>query len=264
VSVQTATRIPGRSAARLPDREVTVDGSRMLTREWRGPGVDAPTVVLVHGLVVAGDFVVPTAARLGDRYRVLAPDLPGYGRSTAAGDEVSVVGLGAALGSWADAVGLTSAVFVGNSFGTQVVTELALRRPRLAERLVLAAPTMDPTARSLPETLRRWQRESQTQSRALKRLLVRQYARAGIRRSARTVAAALRDRPEDRLPHLAAPSLVLRGTADPIVTAGWAQEVARLLPHGRLQVLPDVPHAMAFDAPDALPEAVRRFLEEDR
>jgi 2-hydroxy-6-oxonona-2,4-dienedioate hydrolase len=234
------------------------------TREWRAPDAGARTVVLVHGLVVAGDFATPTAERLAKRFRVLTLDLPGYGHSRSGTDAVSVSGLGAALVRWAEALGLTSAVWVGNSFGCQVVTEVALRRPALVERLVLAGPTMDPTARALPTTLRRWQQESTTQSLALKRLMVGQYASAGVRRSVRTLDAALRDRPEDRLPHLPMPALVLRGTDDPIITPGWAAEVARLLPQGDLRVLPDVPHAMAFDAPDALAEATRAFLEEDR
>jgi 2-hydroxy-6-oxonona-2,4-dienedioate hydrolase len=258
---QTAS---SRSGTQYRERDVQVGQDRLLTREWHRPGQAQPAVVLVHGLVVAGELVTPTAARLAQRFRVLAPDLPGYGRSRSGGGEVSVPALGTAMLRWADSLGLRSASWVGNSFGTQVVTEVALRRPALVERLVLAAPTMDPTARTLPATLRRWQQEAKTQSGALKRLLAREYARAGVRRSLRTVDAALRDRPEDRLPYLTAPTLVLRGTADPLVSQAWAHEVARLLPRGRLRVLRDAPHAMAFDAPDALVEAAHPFLEEIR
>lgn len=93
------------------------------------------------------------------------------------------------------------------------------------------------------------------------RTLVADYARAGVRRAAATVRAALRDRIENRLPHLPAPTLVLRGTADPITTPAWALEVTHLLPHGRLVTVPHAPHAMSFDAPEALVDVARPFLE---
>src|SRR5262245_59393936 len=50
----------------------------LATRRWE---TGAPTVVLVHGLVVSCWYMAPTARRLAPRFRVLAPDLPGFGRS---------------------------------------------------------------------------------------------------------------------------------------------------------------------------------------
>lgn len=248
------------TAVRYEQQHVRVGGRRLLTRSWDRPGVDQPVLVLVHGLVVSGSYLVPTAEALADRFRVLVPDQPGYGRSEGGHEPVSVPRLGAALVEWAAAVRVPAASWLANSFGCQVLTEAALRRPDLVERMVLVAPTVDPTARTVPRLLRRWQQESRTQSPALKRLLVREYAHAGVRRAVCTVDAALRDRIEDRLPHLSAPTLVLRGTADPITTPAWADEVARRLPQGRLVAVPDAPHAMNFDAPEALVRAAGTWL----
>jgi predicted TIM-barrel fold metal-dependent hydrolase len=44
-------------------------------------GGTGPPIVLVHGLAVSSLYFVPLARRLTRRYAVLAPDLPGYGRS---------------------------------------------------------------------------------------------------------------------------------------------------------------------------------------
>jgi 2-hydroxy-6-oxonona-2,4-dienedioate hydrolase len=254
-----ATRpVPGSRLAAARQRSSQRAG--LHTREWEPPGRAAGTLVLVHGLVVAGRFWEPTAERLADRWRVLVPDLPGYGRSS--GDRpVTVADLGAALAAWAEARNLPRCAWLAGSFGCQVLTELALRRPGLVDRMVLVAPTLDPTARTLPAVLRRWQRESSTQSFRLQRLLVRDYARAGVRCAVATVRAALDDRVEDRLPHLDVPTLVVRGTADPLTPQGWAEEVTRLLPRAQLAVVPDAPHALPFDAPDALADVVRPFLE---
>jgi 2-hydroxy-6-oxonona-2,4-dienedioate hydrolase len=233
----------------------------VFTRTWGREGGGGPVLVMVHGLVVAGSMLAPSAERLAGSVRVLAPDLPGYGRSRESAGAVSVPSLASDLLEWAAGAQVRRALWLGVSFGCQVLTEVALRRPDLVERMVLVAPTVDPTARTVPRILRRWQQESSTQSTALKRLLLADYARAGARRAAGTVRAALRDRPEQRLPHLTAPTLVVRGTADPITTAAWAQEVTRLLPRGRLVTVPEAPHAMTFDAPDALADAVRPFLD---
>lgn len=45
-----------------------------------GPPSGAP-VVLVHGFVLAGDYMMPAAERLASLTRVYVPDLPGYGLS---------------------------------------------------------------------------------------------------------------------------------------------------------------------------------------
>jgi pimeloyl-ACP methyl ester carboxylesterase len=75
---------------------------------------------------------------------------------------------------------------------------------------------------------------------------------------------ALRDRIEDKLPHLDVPTLVVRGARDPIAPQRWVEEAARLLPQGRLVVVPGAAHTMNFTSPDALARVVRPFVEQDR
>ena len=43
---------------------------------------DAPRIVLVHGIGVSGRYLMPTATRLAQIFRVYVPDLPGFGLST--------------------------------------------------------------------------------------------------------------------------------------------------------------------------------------
>jgi pimeloyl-ACP methyl ester carboxylesterase len=42
---------------------------------------ELPIVLLIHGLVVASTYMVPTAEQIAPFCRVYAPDLPGYGES---------------------------------------------------------------------------------------------------------------------------------------------------------------------------------------
>lgn len=86
------------------------------------------------------------------------------------------------------------------------------------------------------------------------------YARAGLTRVIRTIKIALNDRIEDKLPHIGAPTLVVRGEDDVLVSQRWAEDVCRLLPHGELAVVPGTAHTMNYTSPDVFVSAIRPFL----
>jgi pimeloyl-ACP methyl ester carboxylesterase len=60
-------------------RTVSIDGLPIFYRE-AGP-VDAPVLLLLHGLPSSSRMYEPLLARLSDRYRLIAPDYPGFGHS---------------------------------------------------------------------------------------------------------------------------------------------------------------------------------------
>lgn len=243
------------------ERWTLVGGRRVYSLAWPADREGARAVVLLHGFVVSGAYFVPTAERLAGPYRVYAPDLPGFGRSEDPPGVLTVEGLASSLATWIAEEGLEGAALVANSFGCQVAVELVTQEPGLVWRLVLGSPTVDPAARSVVGQLRRLRREARTHSSALRRLLVRDYAAAGMRRILGTFRYALADRIEDKLPSVVVPTLVVRGTTDPMVPQAWAEEVTRRLPDGWLVVVPDAPHAMNFEAPDEFASIVRAFLD---
>jgi pimeloyl-ACP methyl ester carboxylesterase len=55
--------------------------SRLRTHVLRSGPRDAPALVLVHGNVSSARFFAETMAVLGERWRCVAPDLRGFGRS---------------------------------------------------------------------------------------------------------------------------------------------------------------------------------------
>ena len=68
-------------------RTVTVDGLSLFYREAGPP--DAPSVLLLHGFPSSSRMWQPLIDRLADRYRLVAPDYPGFGHSDApAADEL--------------------------------------------------------------------------------------------------------------------------------------------------------------------------------
>ena len=111
---------------------------------------DGKPVVLLHG---SGAGVSAWAnwrnliPKLSDRYRVLAPDLAGFGYTEIPASfeyrfmETWIEQLEALL----DALGVESAHWVGNSFGGALTLWMAALRPDLCDRLVLMGPGGWPT-----------------------------------------------------------------------------------------------------------------------
>ncbi len=86
------------------------------------------------------------------------------------------------------------------------------------------------------------------------------YRDAGGRRVVSAFAESLRDRIEDKLPHVAVPALVVRGAQDRMVSQQWAEEVTRLLPAGRLAVMEQSGHMVPYRQAHALAGLVSDFL----
>ena len=224
-------------------------------------GDGAATVVLAHGAAVSSRHMEPTAEALAPRFRVLVPDYPGHGRSQDPPRVLDAPGLADFLAEWLGVVGLERVHLLGNSFGCQVIAELGARRPEFVDRLVLQGPTVDPQAHGIRQ-LGRWlvnfAREGMTQPQHT----FAQWAQAGPRVFARTLKFMDDHRIERTLPRVRAPTLVVRGSRDPIIPQRWAEEATRLLPDGRLAVIPGETHTIVLSAPEKLAEVVFPFLEE--
>jgi pimeloyl-ACP methyl ester carboxylesterase len=240
----------------------TVDGMALHSRVSAGPAhPDAPPVVLVHGLAVSSRYMVPTARLLARDYQVYAPDLPGFGLSAKPRPALRLEALADVLARWMDVLGLKQAAFLGNSFGCQIIVSFALRHPERITAAVLQGPSVDRYRRTV------WQQalgllldirfEHPTQP----LVLLRDYLRTGLRRLVQTARYALQDRVEDKLPFVGVPALVVHGERDPIVSQRWAEEVARLLPHGRLVVVPGGSHTMNYSMPLELVRVTHPFLQ---
>jgi pimeloyl-ACP methyl ester carboxylesterase len=259
-----------RPAGPAPQRvrtDVPAVGTRVHARTWR-PDVDSgrTPVVLVHGLGLSSRYFVPLGRRLAALgHPVFAPDLPGFGRSPRdrrlrwpGGPDVRTQT--EHLVAWMDASGIARAVIVGNSIGSQVGVELALRHPERVERLILSGPTPDPRYRrpwkQYPQVLRNMPFEVPT----LQALFQVEYASTGIPRMVQQLVRSADDPVEQRLPDVVAPTLVVRGRHDRTLSQEWAEQVTRLLPDGRLVVIEGAAHNAHYSAPDVSARLVAAFL----
>ncbi len=222
---------------------------------------DAPVVVLVHGLVISSLYMVPTAQRLAPFMRVLAPDLPGFGRSGKPAQTLDVRGLADALAEWLAACRLTRVVLVGNSLGCQVIVDLVSRRPDGVLGVVLAGATIDRSAPSMVLQIVRALRDVPRESVFLMPLWAIDFLRAGPRRAWRSLKYALAHRIELQLPAVTVPALVVRGARDPMVTQAWAEQVSKALPRARLHVIAGGPHAVNYTSAAEFAGLIRGFVD---
>ena len=110
-----------------------------LAHESRGDG--EPLVVLVHGLGASSAVWRPVADALARRgFRVLSPDLLGFGRSRGIGTHFHLDDQADAVSRLVQAHARGPVVLVGHSYGAAVAAAAAEARPDLFSRLVLVAP----------------------------------------------------------------------------------------------------------------------------
>jgi pimeloyl-ACP methyl ester carboxylesterase len=206
--------------------------------------------------------MVPTAERLAPNRLVFAPDLPGFGRSEKPHRVLDVPGLSEVLSAWMGEVGLERATLVGNSFGCQIIADLAVRHPERIEQAVLLGPTMDPRGRTVLQQVGRFLLDMPREPLSFVPIELLDYLSAGMRRTWRTFRYALEDRIEHKLPYVRVPTLVVRGSQDPIVSQRWAKEVVELLPMGRLSVIPGAAHAANYGWAVEFARMIRKFLDD--
>lgn len=204
--------------------------------------------------------MAPTAERLAGRYPVFAPDLPGYGLSEDPMHVLDVSELAEFLAGWMTQRRIERAVLVGNSFGCQIIAELALRYPSRVSHAVMIGPTADASARTKARHIWRLARDLLHEPFMLWLLQGRDYLRFGLRWQWQTLRYMLDDRIEDKLPLLRMPVLLVRGEHDPIAPQGWVERLAQLTPDGSLAVVPGAGHAVNYSAPDALAGLIEVFL----
>ncbi|MDP7737774.1 alpha/beta fold hydrolase [Mycobacterium paragordonae] len=138
------------TSTELAEQTVVVNGQPIFYAET---GTGMP-VVLLHGGGPGASGVTNYARNidaLARRFRVIVPDMPGYGRSTKTLDQSDPFGsLADSIRGLLDQLGVEAAHLVGNSYGGAAALRLALDTPDRVAKLVLMGPGGIGTTRALP------------------------------------------------------------------------------------------------------------------
>jgi pimeloyl-ACP methyl ester carboxylesterase len=117
-------------------RDVLADGIRLRVLD-AGSG---PALLLLHGLSASHDIWEHVVDEFADRYRVVAPDLPGHGDSGKPDAPYTIDFYAGVVRSLARELSIDDAVVAGSSLGGKIALELGCWYPRFVRGLVLAAP----------------------------------------------------------------------------------------------------------------------------
>ena len=115
----------------------TVDGLRVFYRQ--AGALEAPAVLLLHGFPTSSHMFRNLIPALADRYRVVAPDLPGFGFSDAPDRKTfayTFEHLAEAIGRFTEVIGLKRFAIYVFDYGAPVGFRLALKHPHRISAIV--------------------------------------------------------------------------------------------------------------------------------
>lgn len=274
-------------------RTVSTGGVSTFYLEAGAP--DSPPVLLLHGLGGTAASMLPLMAALAGEHRVLVPDLPGFGASSAPPWRYRIEDFAAWLLEFIDTLGLARTAIVGNSLGGRIAIEVGLTDPDRVRRLVLLCPSpafrrmrqfvpvvrlVSPNLGLIPfwtshrltvETIRlmfaRPERLSPQWYDAAADEFRRVMSSPAHRRAFVAAMCQIYVEPAygaqgfwDRLPALRVPALFIWGDRDRLVPARFARHVLAAVPHAKSEVLTDCGHVPQFELPERTATLTRRFL----
>jgi uncharacterized protein (TIGR00369 family) len=247
-----------------------------------------PAVLLLHGIPSSSylwrDIIDPLSAT----FDVLAPDLLGYGDSDKRLDaDLSIAAQARYMVAFMETLGVHQAAVIGHDIGGGVAQLMAVDEPQRVARLTLIDSAVDnnwpvPVIARLKEPawdqimvnidLRKGLREGLekgmvTAGRVTDEVVdewTRPFQDLGGRRAYLRAARALNNRDlvsrSKHIEELEMPTLILWGANDAFLEPRWAQVLQRKFRTSTVEIIDPGGHFLPLDRPDAVIEAVTRFL----
>src|SRR6476646_2944688 len=123
-------RVKGVPMHAITYRKVDVDGIGVFYRE--AGAKDAPTILLLHGFPTAGHMFRDLIPQLADRFRLVAPDLPGFGQSDMPARSAFIYtfeNIANVIERFTEVIGLHRFAIYVFDYGAPVGVRLAVRHP---------------------------------------------------------------------------------------------------------------------------------------
>lgn len=252
--------------------------------EDTGPGRTGGTIVFSHGLLWGTELFAPQIAALRDRYRCIAWDHRGQGKSAADWRNcIDMELLAQDASALLDHLGVKSAVFVGLSMGGFVGMRVAARRPDLVSRLVLIETSIE---REAAENVPRYRLLNTIFRRLGPRLTSGQVGKVMLGKSVladrdrktevagwiklmtrrrdiwRAVNGVIDRAPmaADELAKIRVPTLVVVGDEDLATPRAKAERMTAAIAGARLEVVPRAGHSSTVEQPAAVNRILEAFL----
>lgn len=244
---------------------------------------DGEPLLLIQGLGADARGWALQRMAFGRRYRCIAPDNRGVGRSGKPPGPYDLAQMARDALAVLDAEGIESAHVIGASMGGVIAQILAVLHPERVRSLVLACTAcrhhqwrrevlqswadrvLEGGMGALGGDALRWLVGPRLRKRfgMWLNLLARILVGAQPESFAAQVQAIL-DTPDDlrfELVNVRMPTLVITGSQDALTPIGDAEELAELIPHARLVELRGAAHGLMVESPNAFNSAVLDFLD---
>jgi len=254
----------------------------MLKYDEQGAGCP---VVLLHGFPLCRQMWRPQMSALADAgFRVICPDLPGFGESPMSSDPVSMSSYADAVIGLLNELGIAEAVVGGMSMGGYVLLNLLERYPErlLAAMLLVTRASADDAAGKekrtalaaevssgnrliVPDTFAQVLFAPDTaQNRHELAAQVRQWMEAMTPQGIAAALLAMRERTdyESSLAEMTLPALVVGAEQDLAVPVEHARLLASGLPNSTLEVIPAAGHMVNLEQSVLFNQALLRFLRQ--
>ncbi len=259
---------PGIRRLWLADAAAPDDAAATVHLDLRDTGPrDAPALVLIHGSPGSVQDFDALAAELDGSWRVLVPDLPGFGASRQRLDDYSARAHAVWLRRSLDALGVRRAHLVAFSMGGAVALHLADEAPgRVASIAMVGAIGVQELELLGSHHLNRAVHAAQLAAVSAVDWLVPHmgafdrfplgvaYARSFVDTDQRPL------RPI--LERLEAPVLIVHGARDPLVPAAAAREHHRIVPQSELRMLDDASHFLLWTRTGWLARQLDAFVRD--
>lgn len=232
-----------------------------LGEPWRTPEV----ALLIHGVYESGIAWFGWMPRLAQEFRVLRPDLPGFGSSTIpAGFEWSLSGLTSMLARVLDRVGVESVHVIGAKLGGSIAIQFAADFPQRTRTLVVvSSPVSRPTISSASNVPQRDRLGSDASPEQVQywNAMMAAANRDAVQGTARILSTLNLD---PVLPRITAPALVITSDRSPLQSVDTVMRYQRRIPNSRLLVLSSDAYHVAVAKADECVTNVLAFVREAR
>lgn len=250
-------------------------------RTWYAESGSGEPLLLLHGLGSSSDDWLLQIPTFSNRWRVIAPDLRGHGRTPLPDTTLTIEQMAADMAELLERLDARPAHVLGLSMGGCVALALALARPDDVRSLILVN-----TGAAIRLSGRRYLRGltrviallvggppamARVVARGLfpdpDQALLRQEAAARLSQVApraylSAVRALLRFDARPRLAEIRCPTLVIAGAEDGTLGPQPTRYLADHIPGARLVIIPRSRHVTPIDQPEAFNRTVLNFLEE--
>jgi 3-oxoadipate enol-lactonase len=243
----------------------------------------AKPVLLLHGLGAnCESWQLQTLFLVEHGFRVLVPDVPGFGKSDPLGGGASVKRIAGSIGEWLSDLNVAPLTVVGISMGAAIGLELALDFPEYIDKMVLVSAFARLEIfnfKSWPYFLWRYfllqvfglGSQADAVARRVfpypgqveyRREFIRQICAADPKGYRAMMRALARFNVEKQLSKVKAPALIITGENDTTVLPESQAKLARLLPNASQVIIPNAGHAVSIDQPVLLNNHLIEFLSE--